>query len=253
MATYVFAVFLFIPTCFGQKEFPNTSPTPPSHQLWTDLLQMHVTEDGRVNYEGFIKDSDKLDQYLKLLTDNPPDKEKWTADEQLAYWINVYNAFTVKLVIDHYPVDGIKEIGGKINIPFVNSVWDIEFVDIGGKKITLNQVEHSIIRVEFAEPRIHFAVNCASYSCPILLNEAYVPERLDEQLERQTIAFINNERFNKIKSPDKAEVSKLFQWYSGDFKSGRSTIIDYINKYSEVKLSSNARISYMDYDWSLNN
>ncbi|TVR88981.1 MAG: DUF547 domain-containing protein [Saprospirales bacterium] len=249
----VLAVFLFIPTCWGQKEFPTSSPTPPSHEIWTELLQKHVDNEGVVNYRGFIRDRVKLNQYLNKLSTNPPDKDKWTDAEQLAYWINVYNAFTVKLIIDHYPVESIKDIGGRINIPFVNSPWDIKFVDIGGKKIHLNAVEHAIIRVEFDEPRIHFAVNCASYSCPILLNEAYEADKLEEQLERQTVRFMNDERFNIINSPEEAKISRLFRWYSGDFKVDGQNVVDYINRYSDVKLNSNARIRYIDYDWSLNN
>ncbi len=245
-------LFLIIPSCFSQKNFPNTSPTPPDHSLWTELLQKHVSEEGEVNYPGFIKDSTKLDEYLDLLSSHAPDRKKWSDDEQLAYWINVYNAFTVKIVADHYPVETIKEIGGRVNIPFVSTVWDIKFIDIGGKKIHLNRVEHGIIRKEFKEPRIHFAVNCASYSCPVLLNEAYTAEKLEEQLQQQTVHFINNPRFNIIENPNKAKISRLFQWYSGDFKVDGKDIIDYINRYSDIQLASDAEISYMDYDWSLN-
>jgi hypothetical protein len=243
---------LIFPACFSQKSFPVTSSTPPDHSIWTELLQKHVSEEGQVNYRGFIKDSLRLNEYLNLLSSHAPDKKKWSDEEQLAYWINVYNAFTVKIVTDHYPVESIKEIGGRVNIPLVSTVWDVKFIDIGGKEIDLNTVEHGIIRKEFDEPRIHFAVNCASYSCPILLNEAYLPEKLEEQLERQTIRFINDERFNIIKSPEEASLSKLFQWYRGDFRKDGKSVIDYVNQYSEIRLNADARISYLDYDWNLN-
>lgn len=245
-------ILLFIPSCFSQKSFPNTSPTPPDHSLWTELLQKHVSDVGEVDYQGFRRDSVKLNRYLQTLSSTAPDKKKWSGSEQLAYWINVYNAFTVKIVADHYPVESIKEIGGRVNIPFVSTVWDIKFIDIGGKEIDLNTVEHGIIRKEFEEPRIHFAVNCASYSCPILRNEAYTAEKLEEQLQQQTVHFINNPRFNIIQGPDKAQISRLFQWYSGDFKVNGMTVVDYLNQYSAVKLKPDADISDMEYDWSLN-
>lgn len=231
---------------------PDVSGTgcpPPSHGTWTALLKAHVDGKGHVSYMGFLDDAAKLDAYLALLSDCPPSKE-WTREERLAYWINAYNAFTVKLIIDHYPVKSIKDIGPKLAIPKVNSVWDVKFIRIGGEEMSLNHIEHSILRKEFDEPRIHFAIVCASFSCPRLLNEAFIPQKLEHQLETQTAEFINDPAHN-IVTPDKVQLSAIFNWFKGDFtKNG--TLLDFIRRYSKVKVNDRAKVSHLDYDWSLN-
>lgn len=242
-------LIVFLSGCLTVKPFDGNSQ-PVSHEIWHELVQKHVTVDGKVNYKGFIKDSVRLNEYLDLLSSAHPNKKHWTADEQLAYWINVYNAFTVKLITDHYPVESIKDI--KRGIIFVNTVWDISFIEIEGESYSLNNVEHGIIRKQFSEPRIHFAVNCASFSCPKLQNVAFTAENLDSLLTASTVDFLYDETKNIIK-PGNYQVSKLFQWYRGDFtKNG--TVIQYINQYlkPEDRISESASLSYMDYDWSLN-
>ena len=143
---------------------------PINHTIWDELLQKHV-DSGKVDYKGFIRDSSKFDKYLRLLKENHPNRKNWTEEERLAYWINAYNAFTLKLIIDNYPVESIKDI--KKGIPFVNSVWDIKFIKIEAATYDLNNIEHGIIRAKFSEQRIHFAVNCASVSCPDLADSSY--------------------------------------------------------------------------------
>jgi len=234
------------------KSFVKVVSQSPSHSLWDGLLQKHVDSAGEVSYKGFIKDSTLLNEYLALLSSHAPDRSVWSKDEQLAYWINAYNAFTIRIVIRNYPVASIKDIAGGLNIPFISSTWDIKFIEIGGTKLDLNNIEHGIIRKEFDEPRIHFALNCASKSCPQLRREAYAADKLNEQLEKQTIQFINDPMHNTVESPQKAYVSKLFLWYSGDFKQSGRTVIDYINRYSEQKLDKKASLKYKDYNWSLN-
>ncbi len=221
---------------------------PISHDIWNALLEKNITDDGWVDYKGFIKDKDKFYEYLGILSSNHPNKENWSEKESLSYWINAYNAFTVQLIIEHYPIKSIKDI--KDGIPFVNSVWDIKFINIEGKEYDLNNIEHSILRKKFEEPRIHFAINCASYSCPILRAEAYVPEKLEKQLIEQSELFLADERRNKISS-DKAELSKIFSWFGKDFKK-KGSKIDFINQYAPVKISPNAEISYLKYNWELN-
>lgn len=220
------------------------------HEEWTVLLNKYVDEDGNVNYRGFQKDSVTLNNYLKNLASNPPDVENWSEEEQIAYWINVYNAFTVKLIIKHYPLASIKDIGSKIQIPFINSPWDIKFIEINGEKLDLNNIEHSILRKKFDEPRIHFAINCASFSCPNLRREAFVAERLNVQLEEQAMAFINNPKKNYVNA-EVANLSKIFSWFSGDFTK-KGPLKDFINEYSKTKIHEKTTISFMDYDWSLN-
>jgi len=241
----------------------NSSTSEPiSHAIFDDLLKKYVTPAGVVNYKGFIQDSTQFNAYLALLENNHPNKKNWSKNEQLAYWINAYNAFTVKLIIDHYPVKSIKDI--KSGIGFVNSVWDIKFINIEEQEYDLNNIEHSIIRKEFDEPRIHFAVNCASYSCPRLRNEAFFADRLDEQLDDQARLFFNDQRKNKIISKDKVVLSSLLKWYSTDFTNkgiisrifggkGRSkNLIKFVNPYVDIDLDKDAEIEFMTYRWDLN-
>mgnify|MGYP000443688800 CR=1 FL=1 len=159
----------------------NLFSAAPDHALWSNLLQKNVTTDGKVNYKGFIADQSDLDKYLQTLSDSPIESS-WSVNKQKAYLINAYNAFTVKLITMHYPVKSIKDIGPKTQIPFVNSTWDIKFIRYGKDSVDLNFIEHSMLRKNYNDPRIHFALVCASVSCPILLNEAYIAEKLDDQL-----------------------------------------------------------------------
>ena len=149
----------------------------------------------------------------------------------------------------NYPVESIKEIGGSIYK--VNTAWDIKFIHIGDQTYDLNNIEHGIIRKDFDEPRIHFAVNCASVSCPRLRNEAYTGENLDNQLDDQARTFINNPEKNKIET-NKAELSKIFLWFKGDFNKGKSNVISFINTYSVKKINKKTKISYQSYNWNLN-
>jgi hypothetical protein len=227
----------------------NTS-SPVSHTAWDALLQKHVRPEGEVHYRGFLQDSLQLRQYLDQLGQNPPNDQHWTPDERKAYFLNLYNAATVLLILRHYPVQSIKDIGPSLQIPFVRSTWTIPFINISGQTFTLDNIEHGIIRKEFADPRIHFAVNCAARSCPVLHHRAYRGEGLNEQLDQQARQFINDPRFNRL-APDSIQVSSIFKWYSGDFPKG-TAFIDYLNQYSEVKINPTATVTYADYDWKLN-
>jgi len=224
--------------------------TFPGHSIWSNLLKKHVRESGLVDYQGFMKDREQLEQYLSILSNHPPDEAAWSREEQIAYWINVYNAYTIDLILDHYPVQSIKDIGASIQIPFVNTPWDIKFITIGEATLDLNNVEHGILRDKFDEPRIHFAVNCASISCPVLRREAYTGDKLDLQLDEQAKIFINDPQKNRI-SMQEAAISRIFSWYKGDFTNGQS-LIDYLNKFSTVRIADDADIHYMEYDWGLN-
>ena len=224
--------------------------TPPSHQLWDQLVKAHVKPTGLVDYKGFVREKAKLESYLKLLSANAPDRKTWTKNQQLAYWVNAYNAFTVKLIVDNYPVKSIRDLGPALKIPMIKDVWHYKFFKIGGVESSLDEIEHSILRKEFDEPRIHFAINCASVSCPPLLNEAFVAEKIESQLTKVTTSFINDSSRNKITS-NQAQISSIFSWFKGDFTK-KGTLIDFLNTYSKVKLKSSAKISHLDYNWNLN-
>ncbi|MBR9921818.1 MAG: DUF547 domain-containing protein [Bacteroidetes bacterium] len=232
----------------GVKQIDSESK-PVSHVIWDSLLQEYVSDDGWVDYEGFRADSNKLQEYLDLLSNNHPNTKHWTDEEQLAYWINAYNAFTIKLVADNYPVESIKDI--KNGIPFVNTVWDIKFINIEGEEYDLNNIEHGIIRKQFPEPRIHFAVNCASVSCPPLLNRAFTAENLDDQLDQAADDFINSGKRN-ILDPQNPKLSKIFTWFSGDFEAVEDSVRDFVNRYAETPIEAGANIEYLEYHWQLN-
>ena len=222
---------------------------PVNHEQWGVLLNKYVNDEGDVNYKGFLDDKKALSDYLAMVSDNPPNDD-WTKNEKLAYWINAYNAFTVKLIIDHYPLKSIQDLHPTLKIPGIRTVWHKEFFKIGGEKESLNDIEHKILRKKFDEPRIHFAINCASFSCPRLLNEAYMADKLENQLAKQASYFINDPDKNKITS-DSIELSKIFSWFRGDFTK-EGTLIEFLNKYSTVKIEREATIKYLPYNWSLN-
>lgn len=207
---------------------------------WNNLLNSHVSKDGKVNYKGFQQEREKLGDFLKSLSHQMPE-ENWSDHEKLAYWINAYNAFTISLIIDHYPLKSIMDI---------KNAWDLKFIQLGDQVYSLNEIEHEIIRKEFNEPRIHFALVCAAISCPILLNEAYKAENLEQQLQQQGVRFINNPSKNFI-TPKKAKVSQLFNWFGEDFTKNGS-LIKYLNSFSETQLTSKAKIEFMEYNWDLN-
>lgn len=214
--------------------------TSPDHRLFGELLKKYVSVTGKVDYAGLSTEESKLDQYLSILEKNLPE-DSWSRNQQLAYWINAYNAFTIKLILDHYPVVSIMDIDD-------GKPWDTKWIELGDQTFSLNQLEHEIIRPQFNEPRIHFAVNCAAKSCPPLANLAFTEQNIDDLLAERTKNFINNTEFNTLKK-DQASISKIFEWYSSDF----GDLLSFLNLYSNTKLNSGARISFREYDWKLNN
>ena len=221
---------------------------PVQHGEWDVLVKKHVSKNGMVDYQGFLKDKKQLQVYLDKLSANRP-TSKWSKNEKMAFWINAYNAFTVKLILDNYPIKSIKDI--KRGIPFVNSVWDIAFIPMGKEKIDLNYIEHTILRKEFKDPRIHAAINCASFSCPLLRNEAYYASRLDEQLNDAMRRFVNDSEQNQLDKSN-IKISKIFSWFAGDFKLNGSSVVDYLNKYAKKRVQPNAKIDFLEYQWELN-
>ena len=216
------------------------------HSLWTEILKKNVSDGGKVNYKRLKNDGILLAQYVDLLSKNPPGKN-WDPEEKIAYWINAYNAFTIKLIVDHYPVESIKDISN--GIPMINSPWDIKFFSINGVSLDLNTIEHEILRKEFSEPRIHFAINCASSSCPVLREEAYRGKILDSQLNDQAYRFMLDRKKNII-NLERTAISKIFDWFENDFTK-EGSLKDFIQKYNNQLDSSNP-IEYLKYDWGLN-
>jgi Protein of unknown function, DUF547 len=227
----------------------DTAGKPVSHERWDALLKKYVRADGFVDYKGFQQDSAELKRYTDLLSTTHPNEKNWSRNEQMAYWINAYNAFTIQLVCRHYPVESIKDI--QRGIPFVNTVWDIKFIELEGFRYDLNNIEHNILRPVFKDARIHFAVNCASYSCPPLRAEAYMADRLDAQLDDAARKFLADPLRNRI-TAERAEVSEIFKWFRGDFDRDAGSLRAYLNRYAPVQLTDNTDIDHINYDWRLN-
>lgn len=209
------------------------------HNKWNALLQKNVSKDGTVNYKAFQKDGKELQSYLDELSARVPNRS-WSRNATLAYWINTYNAFTVKLILDNMPIKSIKDI---------NNPWGKKFISLANKKYSLEEIEHEILR-KMDEPRIHFAINCASFSCPNLLNSAYTETKLEQQLNTVAKSFINDKSKNSI-TANKIEISKIFDWFAGDFKK-EGSVISFLNQYSSIKINPKAKLNYKDYNWSLN-
>jgi hypothetical protein len=218
------------------------------HGIFDSLLKKHVSN-GWVDYRGFKQDEAELDRYLKALENT--DTGGLSRNEQFAFYINAYNAWTVKLILSGYP--GIGSIKDLARWP--SSPWKKKISRLDGQVITLDNIEHDILRPRFKDPRVHFAVNCASKGCPPLRSEAYLGSALDRQLDDSTRRFINDPRRTRLEGK-KLYVSKIFKWFSVDFK---NDILGFVLRYAsgdlEKELNANRdkiKIKYLDYDWGLN-
>jgi len=228
--------------------FGTASAAAVDHTLYAGLLNKY-NRNGQVDYAGFKKDEARLDDYLDRLAKIDP--QSLSRDEQFAYYANAYNAWTIKLILSGYPgVESIKDLGSLFKSP-----WKKKFVKLDGKVITLDHIEHDILRPQFKDPRVHMAVNCASKGCPPLWSEPFMGDRLDEQLNAATRNFINNPGFNRLEG-NTLYVSKIFKWFSEDFE---DNVIGFVEKYAEGELKrtikanrSTIEVEYLDYDWSLN-
>ena len=212
--------------------------------IFDSLLQKNVDKTGRVDYQSLKNNETLLDNYLAYIQNNEPTKE-WSSNKKKAFWINTYNAYTIKIILNNYPLKSIRDI--KID---GKTAWKIPFVKIGQKRYTLDQIEHKILRKKFNDPRIHVGINCASVSCPRLWNFAFTEDNIASSLDNLMKVFINDTTRNKISKKNVA-LSEIFNWFSKDFiKNG--TIINYLNTYAAIKISEKASIKYLTYDWSLN-
>ena len=209
------------------------------HSAWDALLQKYVNDRGEVDYASLGKERQKLDAYLEAIAGHPP-QNNWSRAEKMAYWINAYNAFTVQLILDNYPLKSIRDLDQ-------GNVWDRQWIVIGDNTYSLNNLEHDILRKQYTDARIHFAVNCAARSCPPLLNRAWTAANLRTTLDQQTRAFINNQTYNTI-TQQSVQISKIFDWYRKDF----GDLIAFLNQYARTKIQPNAKVSFQTYDWALN-
>ena len=229
------------------------------HTRWNEVLRRYVEVDravSQVDYGAIQENQTVLDQYLEELEAvSLEEYQNWSESERLAFLVNAYNAFTVKLIVDNYPVDSIKDLGGWFSTP-----WKKTFFTLFGKKKHLDNIEHDIIRKEFNEPRIHFAVNCAALGCPALRQEAYVADRLDQQLEESAQVFLMDARRNRYNPESKTlELSPIFKWYGDDFEKKNGSTEAFVAsritqnpQVQELIRRGEVKVRYLNYDWSLN-
>ena len=211
---------------------------------YNSLLQKHVDKQGNVDYKGLKTDEARLDMYMEYLAATSPNKT-WSVNKQKAFWINAYNAYTLKIILENYPLKSITKIKKK-----GKTAWKIPFVKVGNKLYTLDHIEHKILRKNLFDPKIHVGVNCASISCPKLSNIAFTEENIEAELTRLMNDFVNDPSKNKL-SKKKVQISSIFDWFKEDFTKNNS-VIDYLNTFSKIEINSNAKINYLKYDWSLN-
>ena len=230
-----------------------------THSAWNKVVQSFVTTDGaasRVNYSALKAHPNDLNTYLAGIERvSSEDFSGFTEKQRLAFLINAYNALTVKLILDHYPVKSIRDIGG-----LFSNAWKIKFFTLFGEKHRLDDIEHEMIRKKFNEPRIHFALVCASKGCPALRNEAFVAVRLDEQLDRTANAFLRDSKRNRFDAKATTlNLSSIFKWYGEDFEKKFGSVKAFVapriakDSAEEATIKNDkVKSSYLDYDWSLN-
>ena len=222
---------------FAIMAFP-WQPTAQDYKVFDKLLKTYVDPNGRVNYKMLTKEKTAINQVLDQL--QKINTQKLNEKARLAFYINLYNLTSLKVIADNYPIKSIKDIkGGKI--------WDIGLMVLNGKSYSLNELENQLIRGQYKEPRIHFLINCGAKSCPPLHTEAFTEKNIDELMDKRTRQFINDALSNTI-TPKQIKISKIFDWYQTDF----GNLVSFINRYSKTKVLNNAKISFMDYDWDLN-
>ena len=235
---------------------------PFSYQDYAEVLSTYVNENGEVNYAQLKENRAALDRFNQSLGRvTRATYESWTESEQIAFWVNAYNSFTLQAIIDKYPVKSIKNIPG---------VWKFLKFEILGESMTLDGIEHKVLRKEFNEPRIHMALVCAAVSCPYLRQEPYEGDKLEAQLEENTIQFLSlDSNFSLDAEAETVKLSAIFKWFKEDweatygteekftkFNSKEGSVLNFITNYVEgedlTKLEGAQKISYIDYDWSLN-
>jgi hypothetical protein len=249
MNTRRFLFLLLISIFLGIfSQVKQTAAATGVHVIWAELLSKYVRAGG-VDYTGFKSDENRLDQYLKVLEQT--DSKTLPRKEQFAYYVNAYNAWTIKLILSAYPgVTSIKDLG-----TFWQSPWQKKFVRIDGDVITLDDIEHQILRPRFKDPRVHFAINCSAVSCPPLRSEPYLGNSLDLQLDQATRSFLNNPNNYRLK--DHAfYVSRIFKWFAEDFS---NDVLKFYLKFAQDDLKKKLaekkdviQIKFLNYDWSLN-
>jgi hypothetical protein len=210
----------------------------PSHAAWENLLKNNVNVQGNVNYEGFKRSKSELESYLTHLKEAAP-VDEWTKEAKMAYWLNAYNAYIVKTVVDNYPIKSIKDVKG---------AFDNKVVLVGEKTYSLNDVEGMLRKMK--DPRVHFGLTKGAMSSPKLSQIAFTEENLEKRLDALAINFLNDRAKNQI-ATEAIKISEIFKTYSKDFPS-KGGFIEFLNTYAREDIGAKAKISYMEFNWNLN-
>lgn len=234
----------------------RTSRTRVDHTPWADILRRHLVAgtDGinRLDYAGALAARGRLQAYLGSLQAVPV--SRLAGDEQFAFWANIYNALTVETVLQHYPVDSIRDIDISPGL-FADGPWGAALIAVEGVPLSLDDIEHHILRPIWRDPRLHYAVNCAALGCPNLQGEPFRADRLDLQLDRAARQFVNHPRGATLE-PDGLIVSSLYRWYRSDFGGSDAGVIAHLQRYADPdlarRLAAVSEIADDRYDWALN-
>jgi hypothetical protein len=277
LSALALTALLALPSCAEPAAPPRAQGGAPpraaaeefdqTHALWTAVLKAHVHDD-RFDYAKLKAEPAQLDQYLKALSGvQAHELAAWTREQRFAFWINAYNAFTVKKVVANYPLKSIKDLDSALGL---KSVFDDDFIalphlhpegkDAGPspkeQRLSLNDVENGILRPTFKDARVHAAINCASLSCPALSAEAFVAEKLERQLDERMRAFLADARRNRFDAEKgRAEVSEVFKWFKEDFERDAGGVREFLLRFAPKEaqeLLKTAKLEHLDYDWSLN-
>jgi len=252
-------LFLLSLCCLVSQK--KASAFDQNHSAWSKWLTTYTTATKgpatQVNYPALRKNPTTLDSYLQSLSSVQTNVyDLWTREQKMAFLINAYNAFTVKLIIDHPPTTSIRKIGSALSSP-----WKINFISLLGKNRSLDEIEHEMLRPVFKDPRIHFGVVCASIGCPRLQQEAFTAVNLNSLLDISTREFLSDTSRNQIYIENKilrVKLSKIFDWYANDF-GGKKKLAEYVMPYSPLSDSDKKKasslpstISFLNYNWNLN-
>jgi hypothetical protein len=226
-----------------------------SHSGFAPLLKSNV-KSGLFDYKSLAKDRSSLDTYLKTLQSVPESEYNTFSEKQkIAFLINAYNAFTLDLILKNYPVASIGDIGGPVRLINLarGTPWKSYTFPLLGANRNLDWIEHSKLRVDFKEPRIHFAINCASIGCPALRPEPYTATKLEAQLGDALVTFLKDRSKNRY-DPEKNRLvlSPIFDWFASDFQKHSGSVLEFVKPYFPIQDPGSTKIEYSNYDWLLN-
>ena len=252
----IFSLLLSLPILLNSQNAIIKDDVADKFQLFNEILQSYTIENCTVDYTSIQNNPFGIDQFLDFIEQVSPisHPEYFKDDDAKAYWINVYNALAIKTIIDNPNIESIRDVSWGMG-----AFWRNKFI-VGGKKMTLNHIEHKILRKRYKDPRIHFAINCASNSCPPIGNSIVTGVKLDRQLDKKAIDFIRDDNNVQINhSTKEVYLSRIFKWFSKDFLRENDSLIEYVLKYRDdlqkddkINIINNYKIKFLKYDWSLN-